>query len=136
MKLRHILIGAAIAIVVVVPLGGFVFVKSGMFNVGATSPHTKFTTWLTHQTMIQSVARHSKGVEAPAGFSPGQIQAGFCAYESHCQRWVSGMEPQPTYLLDVTLQFTPRELFWIVRNGIKMTGMPSWRNAMSDAYLR
>jgi mono/diheme cytochrome c family protein len=143
-KLRHILIGAAIAIVVVVPLGGFVFVKSGMFNVGATSPHTKFTTWLTHETMIQSVARHSKGIEAPAAaFSPGQIEAGFCAYETHCvachgaagvarQQWVSGMEPQPPYLLDVTRQFRPRELFWIVRNGIKMTGMPSWRNAMSE----
>jgi len=142
-KLRHILIGAAIAIVVVVPLCGFVFVKSGMFNVGATSPHTKFTTWLTHETMIQSVGRHSKGIEAPAAFSPAQIEAGFCAYETHCvachgaagvarQQWVSGMEPQPPYLLDVTRQFRPRELFWIVRNGIKMTGMPSWRNAMSE----
>ena len=142
-KLRHLLIGAAIAIVFVVPLGGFVFVKSGMFNVGATSPHTKFTTWLTHETMIQSVERHARGIEEPAAFSPGQVAAGFCAYETHCvachgaagvarQQWVSGMEPQPPYLLDVTRQFRARELFWIARNGIKMTGMPSWRSAMSE----
>lgn len=142
-KLRHLLIGAAIAIVVVVPLCGFTFVKSGMFNVGATSPHTKFTTWLTHETMIQSVERHAHHVSSPASFTAAQVTAGFCAYETHCvachgaagiarQQWVSGMEPQPPYLLDVTKQFQPRELFWIVRNGIKMTGMPSWRNAMSD----
>ncbi|HWC56844.1 MAG TPA: cytochrome c [Sphingomicrobium sp.] len=142
-KLCHLLIGAAIAIVVVVPLCGFTFVKSGMFNVGATSPHTKFTTWLTHETMIQSVERHAHHVSSPASFTAAQVTAGFCAYETHCvachgaagiarQQWVSGMEPQPPYLLDVTKQFQPRELFWIVRNGIKMTGMPSWRNAMSD----
>ena len=27
------------------------------------------------------------------------------------------------------------ELFWIAKNGIKMTGMPSWRNAMSDRQI-
>jgi len=26
-------------------------------------------------------------------------------------------------------------LFWIAKNGIKMTGMPSWRNAMSDREI-
>jgi mono/diheme cytochrome c family protein len=143
-KLLHILLGAAIGIAVVVPLGAFAFVKSGVYNVGSTSPHTKFTTWLTHETMIHSVKRQAKDVTAPSALSAAQVVAGFCAYETHCvachgaaavarQQWVSGMEPQPPYLLDVTRQFTPSQLFWIVRNGIKMTGMPSWRNAMSDS---
>jgi mono/diheme cytochrome c family protein len=26
-------------------------------------------------------------------------------------------------------------LFWIVKNGIKMTGMPSWRDNLSDAQI-
>jgi len=142
-KLRHIIIGAAIAIVVVVPVGIFAYVKSGVFNVGAASPHTKLTTWLTHETMIHSVRRQAREIIAPPSASPANILAGFCAYETHCvachgaagvarQRWVSGMEPQPPYLLDETSRFTPPQLFWIVRNGIKMTGMPSWRNAMSE----
>jgi mono/diheme cytochrome c family protein len=116
-----------------------------LFNVGATSPHTKFTMWVTHETMIHSVRRHARDIEAPAGaVSSAEVLAGFCAFETHCvachgaaavarQQWVSGMEPQPPYLLDVTQNFTPSQLFWIVRNGIKMTGMPSWRNAMSEA---
>ena len=142
-KLQHVLIGAAIAIVLVVPLSVFAYVKSGIFNVGASSPHTKLTTWLTHETMIHSVHRQARSILAPAGTSADQLFAGFCAYETHCvachgaaavarQPWVSGMEPQPPYLLDETQRFTAPQLFWVIKNGIKMTGMPSWRDSMSD----
>jgi mono/diheme cytochrome c family protein len=142
-QLHHMLIGAVIGIVFVVPLGVYAFVKSGLFNVGASSPHTKLTTWITHETMIHSVRRHARGIAPPPWTSNAQLVAGFCAYETHCvachgaaavsrQPWVGGMEPQPPYLLDDVKKFTPSELFWIVSNGIKMTGMPRWREAMSD----
>ena len=141
--LIHVLIGAAIGIAVVVPLGAFAFIKSGIYNVGASHPHTKFTTWLTHETMIHSVRRYAAGIAPPQSTSAAGLVSGFCAYETHCaachgaagvarQHWVSGLEPQPPYLLDVTQRFTPSQLFWIAKNGIKMTGMPSWRDSLSD----
>lgn len=142
-KLHHMLIGVLIGIVFIVPLGVYGFVKSGLFNVGASSPHTKLTTWLTHETMIHSVHRYAKGIQPPSWTTSAQLVAGFCTYETHCvachgaaavsrQPWVGGMEPQPPYLLDATQKFTPSELFWIVSSGIKMTGMPRWRESMSD----
>jgi mono/diheme cytochrome c family protein len=144
--LLPLLVGAAIAIVVLVLLGAFVFIKSGIYNVAASKPHTKFTFYVTNETMIHSVKRHAKGIEAPASAGAGQVVRGFCAYETHCvachgaaavarQQWTGGMEPQPPYLLDATHKFTPAELFWIVKNGIKMTGMPSWRDELSDAEI-
>jgi hypothetical protein len=45
------------------------------------------------------------------------------------------MEPSPPYLIDVNRRFSPNELFWLVKNGIKMTGMPSWQNEMSDPEI-
>jgi mono/diheme cytochrome c family protein len=145
-KLHHLLIGAVIALAVIVPLGVFAFVKSGIYNVGASSPHTEFTEWLTHETMIHSVRSHAGGIVAPASASAAQVRRGFCEYETHCvachgasavgrQHWVSGLEPAPPYLLDAPQRFRPRELFWIAKNGIKMTGMPSWRDSMSDAQI-
>ena len=145
-KLHHLLIGAGIALVVIVPLGVFGFVKSGIYNVAASHPHTKLTEWITHETMIHSARRHAASIEAPRAFTAGQVVAGFCRYETHCvachgaaavarEQWVSGMEPSPPYLLDATSKWTPSELFWIVKNGIKMTGMPSWRDSMSDAQI-
>ena len=45
------------------------------------------------------------------------------------------MNPAPPYLLDATEKWKPRELDWIVRNGIKMTGMPAWRDTLSDREI-
>jgi len=145
-KLLLVLAGALVAIVLLVPLAAFAFVKSGIYDTSASKPHTRFTTWLTHETMIHSVRRRAAGVTPPSSVSPDRIVAGFCAYESHCvachgaagvarQRWVSGMEPAPPYLLDSTRKFTAPQLFWTVKNGIKMTGMPSWRDSMRDEEI-
>src|SRR5579884_520064 len=139
-------IGAVVGIALVVPLAAYLFVNSGVFNVAASSPHTKFTTWITHETMIHSVHQRAKGIAPPAWTTAAELTAGFCAYETRCvachgaasvarQHWVSGMEPQPPYLLDETERFTPGQLFWIVKNGIKMTGMPRWGDSMSDRQI-
>ena len=145
-KLLQIGLGAAIALALIVPLGAFAYVKSGIYNVAASKPHTKFTEWLTHETMVHSVRSHAKDIDAPASFSASQVRRGFCGYETHCvachgapavgrEQWVSGVEPSPPYLVDAAQRWRPRELFWIAKNGIKMTGMPSWRDSMSDDEL-
>jgi mono/diheme cytochrome c family protein len=137
---------AALATAALAALAAVAYVKSGIYNAGASNPHTKFTEWITHETMIHSVRSHARSIAAPAGFGAAEVRRGFCQYETHCvachgasavarQQWVSGMEPAPPYLLDETRRFRPRELFWIAKNGIKMTGMPAWRNSMSDGEL-
>ena len=145
-KLHHLLIGAGIAIVGIVPLGAFAFIKSGLYDVGASRPHTKLTEWITHETMIHSVKRRAAAIQPPRQLGGREVLAGFCIYETHCvachgaagiarEHWVSGIEPQPPYLVDATEKWTPSELFWIAKNGIKMTGMPSWRDSLSDKQL-
>jgi cytochrome c553 len=145
-KLHHLLIGVAAGVLVIVPIGVFGFVESGVYNVGASHRHTKFTSGITHDTMIHSVGVRARGISPPSWTSSAQLLAGFCGYETHCvachgaaavarERWVAGMEPSPPYLLDVTQRFTPAQLFWIVKNGIKMTGMPAWDETMSDREM-
>jgi mono/diheme cytochrome c family protein len=142
-KLIRLVVLLGLAAALAGALGAFAFIKSGIYNVAASKPHTKFTFYVTNETMIHSVRRHASGIVAPADASAAQVIRGFCVYETHCvachgaagvarQPWAGGMEPQPPYLLDATHKFTPAELFWIVRNGIKMTGMPSWRDSLSE----
>ena len=40
----------------------------------------------------------------------------------------NGMYPKPPALTEAAWQWTPGELFWILRNGIKMSGMPAWKD--------
>jgi hypothetical protein len=44
----------------------------------------------------------------------------------------AGLYPQPPNLADAAAQFSPAELFWILKNGIKMSGMPSWADHSDD----
>jgi mono/diheme cytochrome c family protein len=142
---RHFLV-AAIAVAIVGVLGAVAYVKLGMFNVAASHPHSQLVEWITHDTMINSVKRRAADVPLPATISAAQAKRGFCQYEAHCvachggpavarEQWVNGMNPAPPYLLDATRQWTPRELHWIVRNGIKMTGMPAWRDTLSEREI-
>ena len=45
-----------------------------------------------------------------------------------------GLYPRPPGPPDATCSYTPAALFWIVKHGIKMTGMPSWADH-SDGEL-
>jgi len=145
-KLVELFVAAGLGCVLLGALGAFACVKSGLYNVAASKPHTTFNWWLTNATMIHSVRRHARSIAAPERASAAQVARGFCIYETHCvachgaagvarEAWAGGMEPQPPYLLDATQKFSPAELFWIAKNGIKMTGMPSWRERLSDAQL-
>jgi hypothetical protein len=42
------------------------------------------------------------------------------------------MYPQPPVLTDSAKEWSPSELFWIIRNGIKMSGMPAWPARSDD----
>ena len=75
-KLLHLAIGAAIAIVVIVPLGAFAFIKSGIYDVAAFKRHNRVTFYVTNETMTHSVKRHAKTIVAPARFTPQQVAPG------------------------------------------------------------
>ena len=140
-------IAAGILVGIAAPVIVFAYVKSGAFNVAASHPHSRLVEWLTHETMINSVRRHAYETELPRTVSKGQSVRGFCQYEAHCVachgasavargQWANGLNPQPPYLLDASQKWSSSQLYWIVRNGIKMTAMPAWRESMTDAQMR
>ena len=47
-----------------------------------------------------------------------------------------GLNPEPRYLADTVGRWTAPELFWIVKNGIRMTGMPSFGKTHEDAEIK
>jgi len=135
--------GAAVASIAVAALA---VVEGGLFDVAASSPHSPLVAWATHATMIHSVRLRSRGEQLPAP-STDAVNLGFREYEKDCVTchggpgiarapWVDGMTPTPPYLLDASRLWSAPELFWIVKNGVKMTGMPAWGATKSDREIR
>ena len=132
MRMRIVLIVGIAAL-----LTAAVFVWSGLFNVAASSGHFKLTGWFLHYVMRQSVKTHSMGIVVPNLDNPVLIRRGGAHFETACvschgsplaksDAVVRQMTPPPPPLEATLDTWEPPELFWIVKHGIKYTGMPAW----------
>jgi mono/diheme cytochrome c family protein len=136
--LGMLLLGAAVAVAVAL---------TGAYNVSATEDHTPPVFWLLDTTMQNSVRNHAADIAAPGDLNEEErIQRGAKAYAQMCvichlapgkepTDVHRGMHPQPPPLAEAAAQWQPNELFWIAKNGIKMSGMPAWGVTHSDEEL-
>ena len=137
-------IATVASVVVLFALAGAVLVYSGAYYVGADQPHWSPTSWLLNEARDRSIRAHASGIAVPAGLDdPARIMAGVTHYAEHCvvchgapgvERGdlAEGLYPRPPNLADAARLHTPGELFWIVKHGIRMTGMPAWGDHSDD----
>jgi mono/diheme cytochrome c family protein len=137
-------IATVAAVVVLFALAGAVLVYSGAYYVGADQPHWSLTSWLINEARDRSIRAHASGIAVPAGLDdPARIMAGVTHYAEHCvvchgapgvERGdlAEGLYPRPPNLADAARVYRPGELFWIVKHGIRMTGMPAWGDHGDD----
>ncbi len=141
--MNKILLGAAIAIVVIGGAAGLI-IYSGIYNVAASEPHSGPVFRLLETARLRSIVNHARAVVPPADLArPERLVAGVSHYSEHCANchgapgvepddMADGMYPKPPKLTDVSKRLSPAELFWTLKNGIKMTGMPSWGDHSDD----
>lgn len=136
LSLRQILVGGAAAAVLAM-VAAALFVMSGLYNVSASREHLDMTTWLLDLVRRQSVRTYSLGVGEPPPQSDDAVRLGAAHYELGCAAChgapgrpasplQAAMLPSPPPFAESVLEWSPRQLHWIVLNGQKYTGMPSW----------
>jgi mono/diheme cytochrome c family protein len=114
-----------------------VFFLGGFFSVAATAHDPDIVNNMLIQVRMASIARHSRGIQEPRA-SDADTQAGARAFSTrgceNChgapgvewQKWSEGLNPDPPDLKKIVPERESRELFFVVKNGIKMTGMPGF----------
>jgi mono/diheme cytochrome c family protein len=119
-------------------LGGAAFIYSGAYDVAATAPHWPLTHRILEAARVRSIKAHAAGIVPPGDLGDrARVVAGTSHFAEHCamchaapgveaQDLAEGLYPKPPVLTDVARRYTPGELFWILKNGIKASGMPSW----------
>lgn len=131
--------------VLLLAVGGATFIYSGMYNVAATDQHLPFIESVLHSTMHASVEAGAAAVEVPDLDRQDMIQAGAAAYDDLCAACHlkpglestvlrAGLNPMPPTFSASTHQ-DPAQQFWVIQNGIKMTGMPAWGVTHDDQAL-
>jgi mono/diheme cytochrome c family protein len=127
-------VGGTVLLAILIWLG---VVFSGAYNVAATDKHFDVVRWTFHTTMHRSVATRADEISLPERISEDLIAEGARHYDSTCiychgapgqepSEWSRGMRPEPPQLVEAAAHWSPEEIFWIVQNGFKMTGMPAF----------
>ena len=129
------------ALAIIFGIGSAVFFFGGYYSVAGTAEDPAAVTWALTKVRVASINRHATD-NPPASFDDNNmVQAGAKAYASNgcanCHgapgvmwlKYSEGLHPDPPDLKKVAGDLSPSQLFWIIKNGINMTGMPSFELA-------
>ncbi len=125
---------------------GALVVYGGAYNVAATTEHSQPVYSLLETTLRYAVQRRARHIEPPALDGAQRLANGALLYHGKCVQCHGApgvaqgdigksMQPLPGPLVDAVQRWHPREIYWITRHGIKMSGMPAWAFRLSDEEL-
>ena len=125
-------------------LAGFLVAASGLIPLRASSGHWAVTEWLLRFGMKRSTATHSLAIKVPDNLNDhALVQKGAGYYEMGCRSChgepgmplpgvAAHMLPKPPGLVPRIRESDPRKLFYVVKHGMKFTGMPAWPSPQRD----
>ena len=129
------------ALAIIVAIGASVFFFGGFYSVAGTAEDSSAVTWALTKVRTASIDRHAQDQPPSSINEAASVQAGAKAFAAHgcptCHggpgvswaKFSEGLHPDPPDLKEVVGDISPAQLFWVVKNGINMTGMPSFAQA-------
>jgi mono/diheme cytochrome c family protein len=140
------ILATVIATIVVLALAGLGILFSGIYNVAATEPHSEFGAWVLSTAMRRSVEYHASGLPADARLAQQDINQGFAEFNETCVQCHrvpgrdrgkigKGLRPRAPNLKYASERWTDAQLFWIIKFGVKMTGMPAFGEILDDSRI-
>lgn len=140
------ILAAAIVLLVIAFAFGFLVMYSGVYNVGTSNHDYAAANWMLDNGMVRSVKWHSRHIKAPPLTDSTMIEDGFRHYDEMCVGChgapgikpgdiAHGLWPEAPDLAESAPEWTPAQLYWIIRNGVKFTSMPAWGPTHSEKEL-
>ena len=141
MRMRIGLTWKKVAGLVALGVAGALFVGwTGLVSIAASSGHWAVTRWYLGWTMKNAVETQSMLIAKPEDLDlddPALVRRSAGHYATGCAAChgapgvpqspvVEEMVPAPPRLEEKIPEWRDEELFWIVKNGIKYSGMPAW----------
>jgi mono/diheme cytochrome c family protein len=137
---------AVLVLVALAVLGAAAAVYGGWLDVSANRDSSPVARRLAATLIHRSVERAARGIEPPSLADPPMVEEGARRYATACaachgapgaepQPFAGAMQPQPLELARGGGQWSPAQLFWIIRNGLRQSGMPAWQPTYVDGEI-
>lgn len=141
---------------VILSTAGFLY--SGLYPIGADVPHNAFTYWALETLREQSIARAASDIKVPTNLDTSErLLAGGADYNDMCSGchlkpgksqsdFTLGLYPVPPNLSlpkkehshnerTSSNKYSLQRQFWIIKHGIKASGMPAWAPGHDDERI-
>jgi len=121
------------------------FVWSGIYNIGADDAHTRPVYAVLEALRERSIDTRAHKLQLPANLNdPARVRQGAGNYDAMCTgchlgpgmqetELSKGLYPTPPNLAKESIDAA--EAFWVIKHGIKASGMPAWGKSMDDEYI-
>jgi thiosulfate dehydrogenase len=133
--------------VILVPLCGYFYFGSGAVPVATSAPPMPFEKMLAHKALDARISKEMP-TSVPIQADDTNLVDGAQVYRHHCAMchglpgqpeggFAKGMFPHPPKLTEGTgvTDDEPGETYWKVANGIRLSGMPSFKPSLSDTEM-
>lgn len=131
-----------LGLVLALLLGLAVFIASGAYDIGADAPHGRPVYTLLAALRDRSIAARTADLRVPALGNAALVRRGAGNYEAMCSgchlapgaprsELSRGLYPAPPQLARASPE-DPARAFWVIKHGIKASGMPAWGRSMAD----
>jgi mono/diheme cytochrome c family protein len=121
------------------------FFWAGWYGMGADDPHFKTVYSLLETVRTRSIQRAARDIVVPNLSEQKMIQQGAGNYKAMCvtchlapdmqeTELSKGLYPQPPNLTQ-RVGLNAAEKFWVIKHGIKTSGMPAWGKSMDDQFI-
>ncbi len=143
--IRHSLVTVvALAFVLLLVVVGYVW--SGSYDIGADSAHSRPVFSMLQTLRERSIVTRAGRLHPPPNLNDmALIRQGAGNYDAMCTGCHLGPGMEPTELsrglypappnLSKAGEFVPSHHFWVIKHGIKASGMPAWGKSMGDEYI-
>lgn len=141
--IKHAMTSAVLLAVLMVAAFGL-FIQSGVYNFAADAPHSALVLSLLERMRERSIDTRSGSIKVPDLANQQRIVQGAGNYNAMCVQChrspgmgetelSKGLYPNPPNLSKEPVEAA--HAFWVIKHGVKASGMPAWGKSMDDDYL-
>lgn len=139
------LLAGATALLILLSGASFVFLKTQASGFSARLPPTVLEIWVAREARVTAMPTGARERTNPLPNSPGTLVEARAHWADHCALCHANdgsgdtamgkhmYPPVPDMRKASTQNLSDGELFYIIQNGIRLTGMPAWGGSDHDA---
>jgi len=142
--MRAVLKAFAVLVAIMALVVVMTFIWIGSRGISARAQPGRAETAVARTMRRLAIPRSARDLKNPVATSADVLAEGMAHYADHCAACHAndgsgetelglGLYPKPPDMrLDATQSLTDGELFYIIENGVRLTGMPAWSTGTDD----